>query len=38
MFDLVTALWICIGVAYSVLFVVDNRMLSKKKAKAAKAE
>ena len=31
MFDLVTAFWICLGVTYAAVFVIDNKRLSKKK-------
>ena len=31
MFDLMTILWICVGIGYSALFVVDIKVLSKRK-------
>jgi hypothetical protein len=34
MFDLMTILWICVGVGYSALFVFDIKVLSKRKNKA----
>ena len=37
MFDLATILWIGVGVAYSILFILDNKVLSKKDAKTVRA-
>ena len=34
MFDLMTLFWIGIGVAYSALFVIDTKVLSKRKIRA----
>jgi hypothetical protein len=34
MLDLMTMLWICVGVGYSALFVFDLKVLSKRKVNA----
>ncbi len=36
MFDLATLIWIVVGVAYSALFLIDSKRLSKKKTKVIK--
>ena len=33
MLDLITTIWICIGASYLALFVVDAKVLSKRKAR-----
>ena len=34
MLDLMTTLWICVGIGYSALFIFDVKVLSKRKASA----